>query len=221
MKSATIAKKFYKELGVSKFKEVANEYHVDDDIVFLKRQCRKKDIILDLACGYGRVTLPLAKGGYHITGIDISKDLILDARRNAKLLGLHINFDIGDMMKLPYVNKSFDKVFCMWNSFNSLLTKKDQLTALNEAYRVLKPGGRMFVVLINGEEEGLKRELRENGVGKEKRIWNGLLKGVTFSMYIHNRVSIKDLCVKSAFKGCKISLRKMNNTKRIVVLLAR
>jgi len=219
MDSGTIAKKFYKDLGVQKFKNTAKKFRVDDDIVFVKKYSKKTDLILDLACGYGRIAIPLAKSGFRVTGIDISNNLIFEARRSARRMGAKVDFDTGDMRKLPYPDKSFDKIFCMWNSFNDLLTRQDQVKTLNEIYRILKPKGRAFMVLLNGEDRGLQKELRENGIGKEKRIWKDLLQGVVFHMYVHDRSSVKSLCRKSQFKKCKISLRRMNGRKRILVEL--
>lgn len=221
MQSTTIAKKFYKDLGIKRFKEIAKEYRVNDDIAFVKRLSKKSDLILDLACGYGRVTIPLAKAGYNVWGIDISKNLILEARRGAKHAGAEVKFDMGNMVKLPYQKAFFDKVFCMWNSFNDLLTTKEQIKTLNEVHRVLKPGGRAFLVLLNGEDKDLQKELKKNGSGKRKRIWRGALRGITFYMYVHDRESIKNLCSKSKFRKYDTVLKNMNGRKRILVRLTK
>jgi SAM-dependent methyltransferase len=97
--------------------------------------------VLDLACGYGRVTVPLAVDGYAVSGIDLSPDLIGAARNRAQEAGVEIDFRIGSMTGLPYADASFDAVVCLWSSFHELLEEDEQTAVLRELRRVLAPGG--------------------------------------------------------------------------------
>src|SRR3989344_1113380 len=107
MKSEHVSNNFYKNLGVKGLaKQVSPERN--RDIEFIQKFCKKSDKILDLACGYGRVTLPMAKAGFDITGIDLAPNLIKQARLQAKKQKLTIDFDVGSMINLPYPEKSFD-----------------------------------------------------------------------------------------------------------------
>ena len=84
------------------------------DVKALERVLKPADHILDLGCGWGRITCALAVRGYHIVGIDLSENLITYARRQARELGLTLQFDVGSMLSLPYSNESFDKIICLW-----------------------------------------------------------------------------------------------------------
>ncbi len=72
--------------------------------------------ILDLACGYGRHTIPLAKMGYDMTGLDYTEKFIQMAEEKAKEENLQIEFLVGDMRKIPFENH-FAGVISYFTSF--------------------------------------------------------------------------------------------------------
>lgn len=212
--------KLYQHLGVKGLQRVAVEYGVGDDIPTAKQLCKRNDTILDLGCGYGRVALPLLKAGFHVDGIDHSREYIRKAKQEAKKLRLPPRrFRVGNMIKLPYASKSYNKVLSFWNSFNDLHFPRDQKKALNEIYRVLKSEGLGFLVLRDGESPEIKKELRERGFGPNKRLLSTPLKGTESVAYIHNRHSLDRLCKRSHFSKWKIVRRNMNCRKRLVLYL--
>lgn len=75
---------------------------------FLTKFISKDDKILDLACGYGRLTIPLAKLGYNIEGLDLSPDLIKIDKSESKKSLLKTNFTLGNMKKTDYPDNTFD-----------------------------------------------------------------------------------------------------------------
>jgi len=173
-----------------------------------------EDSILDLACGYGRITFLLAEKGYNIVGIDLSKNLIKDAKEKCKKLGLEIDFRVGDMRELPYPSKSFDKVICLWSSFNHILTEIDQIKTINEIYRVLKEKGIAIIELPNGETKWAKKNIKIYG-----RIVPDVINGLEVKNYLHDRNTLKKICKKSHFKKYKVSFVNIGGRKRIIVLL--
>ena len=82
--------------------------------------------IFDLACGIGRYSIPLAKKGFKITGLDYSENFIEKAKEKAKSLKLNIDFLQGDMREIPFENQ-FSVVICMFTSFGHFLDEKDHL----------------------------------------------------------------------------------------------
>ncbi|MGB9792759.1 MAG: class I SAM-dependent methyltransferase [Thermacetogeniaceae bacterium] len=102
--------------------------------------------ILDVGCGTGNFSLELARLGAKVTGIDISEEMLGVARRKAEAEGLEIKFLKGDVMCLPFADESFDKVV----SVTALEFAPDLKAALEECYRVLRPGGRLVVGVIGG-----------------------------------------------------------------------
>src|SRR5690242_20677044 len=57
--------------------------------------------VLDAACGTGNLSLPAAKAGASVTGIDLVAELIGQAVSNAEIAGVDAEFDIGDVEALP------------------------------------------------------------------------------------------------------------------------
>ena len=64
--------------------------------------------VLDIACGTGNVTIPLARRGATVTGLDMTPHLLEEARARATREGLRIRFDEGFAETLPYPDGSFD-----------------------------------------------------------------------------------------------------------------
>jgi len=69
--------------------------------------------VLDIACGTGNVTIPLARRGARVTGLDMMPHLLEEARARADREGLRIRFDEGFAETLPYPDGSFDVLVSM------------------------------------------------------------------------------------------------------------
>jgi SAM-dependent methyltransferase len=95
--------------------------------------------LLDVACGSGNLSLPAARAGALVTGLDIAPNLLETARQRAFAAGLQINFDEGDAEQLPYADASFDVVVTM---FGAMFAPRPEVTAA-ELRRVCRPGGRI------------------------------------------------------------------------------
>ena len=95
--------------------------------------------VLDIACGTGNVTIPLARRGARATGLDMMPDLLEEARARAAREGLRIRFDEGFAETLPYADASFDVLVSMFGIMFSPLPA----AVVSEMARVLRPGGRL------------------------------------------------------------------------------
>jgi ubiquinone/menaquinone biosynthesis C-methylase UbiE len=93
--------------------------------------------VLDIACGTGNVTIPAARAGARVTGVDIATNLLEQARKRAAAENLDIVFDEGDAEQLPYADGQFDMVVTM---FGAMFAPRPELVAL-ELVRVCRPGG--------------------------------------------------------------------------------
>lgn len=98
--------------------------------------------VLDLACGTGRFTLPLARSGAEVTGGDMSKAMLETARRRAEAEGLAIDLVALDMRDFD-LNRRFDAVTIAANSLLHLTETADILNFLACVRRHLVPGGRL------------------------------------------------------------------------------
>src|ERR1700752_3311047 len=105
-------KKFYSNIGGPKGLQALETEYIRTHKVLpqIKRMLSKTGLNLDLCCGYGRVTIPFAKAGYAMAGIDISSAMIKLAREAARRQNVAIRFVEGDMRSLPYPDQSFDRV---------------------------------------------------------------------------------------------------------------
>lgn len=119
------------------FGQIAN-YAVHAGIDFIARTPIKKgDRVLDIACGTGNVSLPAARAGAAVTGVDIATNLLAQARKRASAENLTIRFDEGDAEDLPYRDGEFDIVVTM---FGAMFAPRPEKTAA-ELIRVCRPGG--------------------------------------------------------------------------------
>ena len=104
---------------------------------FLRRRPRT---VLDLGCGTGAHDLPLARRGYEVTGLDLSRPQLAIARRKARDAGLEIRFARRDMRSFD-LGTSFDAAICMFGAFGYLLRPSDVVRCLRSVRRHLPPGG--------------------------------------------------------------------------------
>jgi ubiquinone/menaquinone biosynthesis C-methylase UbiE len=97
--------------------------------------------VLEVAPGPGYLAIELARYGREVTTLDISRSFVAIARGNAKRAGVAIDVRHGNASKMPFADGSFEFVVCM-AAFKNFA---DPAGALNEIYRVLKPGGQASI----------------------------------------------------------------------------
>ncbi len=129
--------------------------------------------ILDLACGHGRHSIPLAKKGFDVTGLDYSKHFIKLAREEAKKQKVDVKFVQGDRRKLSFVKK-FDVVINMFSAFGYFKKESDHLLVLKKIARALKPKGKLLIDLKNPLHLICMMEGRCKRILKD-RLSNGLV----------------------------------------------
>jgi SAM-dependent methyltransferase len=100
-----------------------------------------RECVLDVACGAGQLSLPAAREGATVTGIDIATNLVEQARSRAKAEGLTIRFEEGDAEDLPYDDGEFDVVFSL---IGAMFAPRPERVA-GEFVRVCRPGGRIVM----------------------------------------------------------------------------
>jgi SAM-dependent methyltransferase len=104
--------------------------------------------VLDVACGTGNLTLPAARKGAALTGVDIAPNLLEQAGQRADALGLKIEFREGDAEQLVFPDAAFDAVISM---FGAMFAPRPELVA-RELVRVCRPDG--FIAMANWTLEG-------------------------------------------------------------------
>jgi ubiquinone/menaquinone biosynthesis C-methylase UbiE len=118
--------------------------------------------ILDAAPGPGYLAIELAKlGHYKITGLDISNDFVNIARANAKAAGVDVEFKQGNISDMPFADNIFDFITCT-AAFKNF---KEPIKALNEMFRVLKPGAAALIVDMDRDVTGKQLDNYANNIG--------------------------------------------------------
>jgi SAM-dependent methyltransferase len=102
--------------------------------------------VYDLGCGPGQTTAFLHRCGVTVRGLDISAELLREARQRHP----GIAFEPGDMLALPLVDASLAGVIAFYAIVH--LSPDGLRQALAEMYRVLRPGGRLLLAFHVGEK---------------------------------------------------------------------
>jgi SAM-dependent methyltransferase len=132
------------------------------DLPFYKRWLpeNKDACILELCCGTGRLTLPIAKDGYDIVGVDNSVSMLDQAKAKAAEEGLELKFIEADIRFLDLPGK-YDLIFIPFNSIHHLYKNEDLFKVFNVVKKHLKEGGLFMFdcfnpniqLIVEGEKE--------------------------------------------------------------------
>ncbi|MEN0641903.1 class I SAM-dependent methyltransferase [Alkalicoccobacillus gibsonii] len=112
-----------------------------DDLIYIIEQAQEIHLsIIDLACGTGRLTIPMSKQGLHVIGVDLHEGMLNRARKKATVDNLQIQFEQQDCTELK-LNMKSPLIFMTGNSFQHFLTNESQDKLLQSVSRHLEPGG--------------------------------------------------------------------------------
>lgn len=118
------------------------------DSCFSKYSVKRPELVLDLGCGTGAMTIALAKKGYDMTGIDISPEMLSKAYRNAAENGFSsILFLEQDMCSFELYG-TVDAAVCCLDGINHLLSEEDVKDCFACVHNYLIPNG-IFVFDVN------------------------------------------------------------------------
>jgi len=108
---------------------------------------RQGDCLLDVPCGMGRLSLPLARQGVKVTGMDAEARFVQAARRQARAERVRARFVHGDMREMSF-DGQFDAAVNWFGSFG-YFSDADMLGFTRSLRRALKPGGKVLIEGIN------------------------------------------------------------------------
>jgi len=106
--------------------------------------------ILDLCCGPGRWSIPLAQRGFRVTGVDRTKYFLERARARAKSARVHIEWVRQDMRDFVRPG-AFDVALNMFTSFGYFEEKGEDLLVLRNVFSSLRPGGSLLMEMAGKE----------------------------------------------------------------------
>lgn len=161
--------------------------------------------IIDIGAGTGAYSVPLAKEGYDLTAVELVKHnlgLLKAKKANVKAFQ-------GNALKLKkFEDNSFDMAL-LFGPMYHLFTKEDKLKALNEAKRVVKPGGYILVAYIMNEYSVITYAFKEKHIMEclEEERFDKDYKTIssTKDLYDYMRIeNINDLNKEAKLKRIKI-----------------
>lgn len=94
--------------------------------------------VLELGCGTGRVTIPLAQQGVNITSVDVVPVMLARARQKAGTLAIQW---LAADVRCFHLNRQYDLIFATGGLFQHMLTRADQEALLAQVYKHLEPDG--------------------------------------------------------------------------------
>jgi SAM-dependent methyltransferase len=185
--------------------------------------CPEGGDLLDVPCGFGRHTVPLARAGYRAVGVDRSATLLEEARRRTGH-ARRPKFHRADYRQLPFPDASFDAALNLFTSLGYLGDDADT-RVLAEIGRVLRPGGRLVIELshrdrlIAGFHEQDWRLLGEGRLLLERRTFDpeagvaqstqtlidgtGARESRTFSVRCYTATELLRMLASAGFGECK------------------
>jgi ubiquinone/menaquinone biosynthesis C-methylase UbiE len=174
--------------------------------------------ILDVPTGFGRHALPLAKLGFHVTGVDRSGVQLSEARRIADEVEWP-KWVQADFRELPFEDESFDAVLCLFTSIGYRGEEADR-QAFGEFLRVARPGAPLIVEALHRDrlmaifQERSWDPLEDDAVLLEERRFDyvggeietdhtflsvGVRRGVTFRLRIYTATELVRLLADIGF----------------------
>lgn len=106
--------------------------------------------VLDQCCGMGVFTVPLARRGHAMTGIDLSPVMLAQARLACRDAGVDVELRRGDMRDFTRPG-FFDAVINLYTSFGYFAAPEQNLQVIRNAYDSLAPGGQLVVDVMGKE----------------------------------------------------------------------
>lgn len=141
--------------------------------------------IADIGAGEGTLSLLLAQRAEHVTGIDNSEKMVEYAQGVARRSGLkNVEFRLGDLEELPLADGSVDLALFSQSLHHALHPQK----AVQEAARVLRPGGRIVIL-------DLQRHTFEEARDLYADVWLGF-----------TQIELLEFLRKAKFRGAEVSL---------------
>lgn len=205
----------------------------------------KNSKILDMPCGQGRHSVILAKSGYTVTGVDLSKTILCLAEKLIKKEKVNVRLIRNDMRKIHFKNE-FDAVINLFTSFGYFAREKENIKVLKNINRALKPKGKFVLDLLNKNrflenistpktwwKSGSNYILEDNCFDASKKIWlnhivlissAGTINHTYTSVRLYDLPEIKKYLKEAGFKILKVygnyQGNKFTNRSPRMILLA-
>jgi ubiquinone/menaquinone biosynthesis C-methylase UbiE len=159
--------------------------------------------VLEVAPGPGYLAIEMARlGPFHVTGLDISHTFVEIASENARQAGVTVEFNQGDVARMPFQAESFDLVVCQAAFKNFTLPR----SALAEMHRVLRAGG--TAVIQDMSKDATHADIEHEVDGMDLGRFGTFTTKATLEMLKRRAYSpeqFEQLVAASPFRTCEIA----------------
>ena len=138
------------------FKEVWKNPSIESYYLLNRWLSEDKKDFLDLGCGLGRHSILFGKNHFNVFAFDISEEAIDRTKEWAEEEKLDFDYQVGDMLSLPFKDSSMDCILCR-NVINHTDTNGVK-KVISELYRVLRNNGECYLTLCSKETWGFKQD---------------------------------------------------------------
>ena len=144
---------------------------VEDVPFYLDEARRSGGPVLELACGTGRIAVPIASDGIRVIGVDSSPGMLEVCRARATAAGVSelLDLRLGDL-RYPPVDERVALVTCPFRADLHLDGEADRLRALEAARRLLLPGGHLIFDVFTPSAEDIE-DTHARWLEREPGIW--------------------------------------------------
>ena len=125
---------------------------------YLDEARRRGGTALELGCGTGRLAIPLARAGMHVTGLDVLPVMLERTKTRATEAGVDMDLVQGDMRTFDLGERRFSLIYLPNTTLPHLLETKDIIACFARAARHLAPGGAFIFDVFNPSVEMLSRK---------------------------------------------------------------
>ena len=175
----------------------------EDTARLVAQRVRPGAKVLEVAPGPGYLAIEMARRGYSVTALDISRSFVRITGENAAKAGVAVDVRHGNASLMPFADASFDFIVCM-AAFKNFT---DPVGAIDEMHRVLKPGGQasIFDLRKDATRQEIDAEVRNMHLSRV----NTQLTRWTFQFMLlkraYSRAELERMAAQSRFSGCEIS----------------
>ncbi|HVU13636.1 MAG TPA: class I SAM-dependent methyltransferase [Phototrophicaceae bacterium] len=165
--------------------------------------------VLEVAPGPGYLSIELAKtGNFKITGLDISQKFVEIAQEKARAAGVSVDFRQGNASAMSLESDQFDFIVCR-AAFKNF---SDPVGALNEMYRVLKPGGIALIIDLRPDFSPIEVDtyVKTMRLSPVSAFMTKLTFQTTLKKTAHPRQELNAFAAQSRFGKCQIQESSMS-----------
>jgi SAM-dependent methyltransferase len=191
-------------LGVGELIFDANIYdavnHFTNDVPLYQKWARKAGgTVLELCCGTGRITIPLAKAGLQITGLDFTDSMLERAKEKSASAGVQVEWIRGDMRQFN-LGRTFSGILIPFNSLQNTYTLSDVEDVFRCIKNHLQPGGLFVFTVFNPSLEIIVDRSR-NPVVWTRKLPDGRTLKVTESCRYDSAIQVNHVTWEHEWEG--------------------